>query len=124
MGRARTNTEVKAEETKIEEEIKQANIEAANTGDKDVDAFLNGETDKVPEGTEEITEEEAEKLQENAEAPKEEETEEAVTYIVEAPNKKYNGVVATVDFKDGKGETSNKVVLDYFKARGYKLTKK
>lgn len=112
MGRARTN----AEAPKVEEEI-----EVAETGDKAIDEFLNGETDEVPEGTEEITVEEAEKLQENAEAPK---VEEEATYIVEAPNKNYNGVVATVEFKDGKGETSNKVILDYFKARGYKLIKK
>ena len=43
-----------------------AKIEEAttsNTGDEQVDAFLNGETDKTPEGTEEITEEEAEELE-------------------------------------------------------------
>ena len=43
-----------------------ARIEEAttsNTGDEQVDAFLNGETDKTPEGTEEITEEEAEELE-------------------------------------------------------------
>ena len=111
MGRARTN----AEALKVEEEI-----EVAETGDKAVDEFLNGETDEVHEGTEEITVEEAEKLQENAEALK---VEEEATYIVEAPNKAYTGTTATVDFKDGKGETSNKVILDYFKAKGYKLIK-
>lgn len=43
-----------------------AKIEKAttsNTGDEQVDAFLNGETDKTPEGAEEITEEEAEELE-------------------------------------------------------------
>ena len=43
-----------------------AKIEEAttsNTGDEQVDAFLNGETDKTPEGTEEITEEKAEELE-------------------------------------------------------------
>ena len=43
-----------------------ARIEEAttsNTGDEQVDAFLNGETDKTPEGTEEITEEKAEELE-------------------------------------------------------------
>lgn len=43
-----------------------AKIEEAtmsNTGDEQVDAFLNGETDKMPEGTEEITEEQAEELE-------------------------------------------------------------
>ena len=38
----------------------------ANTGDKDVDDFLNGKTDVVPDGTTEITEEEALKLKEEA----------------------------------------------------------
>ena len=42
--------------------------EEANTGDADVDDFLNGKTDVVPEGTEEITEEEALKLKAQADA--------------------------------------------------------
>ena len=42
--------------------------EGANTGDEEVDNFLNGKTDEVPEGTEEITEEEALKLKAQAEA--------------------------------------------------------
>ena len=41
--------------------------EESNTGDKDVDDFLNGKTDVVPDGTTEITEEEALKLQKEAE---------------------------------------------------------
>ena len=40
----------------------------ANTGDEEVDDFLNGKTDVVPEGTEEITEEEALKLKAQADA--------------------------------------------------------
>ena len=47
-------------------EVKEPEI--ANTGDKEVDDFLNGETDKLPEGTTEITEEEALKLQRQTEA--------------------------------------------------------
>lgn len=125
MGRARTNAQANAE---AEEKIETANAEdIANTGDEAVDAFLNGETDEVPEGTEKITEEEAKELeaQANAEAETEEEDVKAgVEYVIEAPNKAYTGMTATVDFKDGKGVTSNKVVLDYFKARGYKITKK
>lgn len=42
--------------------------EESNTGDKDVDDFLNGKTDVLPEGTTEITEEEALKLKEQADA--------------------------------------------------------
>lgn len=38
---------------------KEDNSDEANTGDQEVDDFLNGKTDKVPEGTEEITNEEA-----------------------------------------------------------------
>lgn len=45
-----------------------------------------------------------------------------VEYVIEAPNKSYNGVTATVEFKHGVGLTKNKVVLDYFKARGYKIS--
>lgn len=122
MGRARNTQEV--------EELEKQNAEAeekANTGDEAVDAFLNGETDEVPEGTEEITEEEAKSLEEkaNAEAEEgEEDVEAGVEYVIEAPNKAYTGTTATVDFKDGKGVTANKVIIDYFKARGYKVTKK
>ena len=124
MGRAR-NAQANAE---AEEKLETANAEEiANTGDEAVDAFLNGETDEVPEGAEEITEEEAKDLeaQANAEAEEgEEDVEAGVEYVIEAPNKAYTGTTATVDFKDGKGVTANKVVLDYFKARGYKVTKK
>ena len=124
MGRAR-NTQANAE---AEEKLETVNAEEiANTGDEAVDAFLNGETDDVPEGTEEITEEEAKDLeaQANAETEEGEENVEAgVEYVIEAPNKAYTGTTATVDFKDGKGVTANKVIIDYFKARGYKVTKK
>lgn len=124
MGRAR-NAQANAE---AEEKLETANAEEiANTGDEAVDAFLNGETDEVPEGTEEITEEEAKALEEkaNAEAEEgEEDVEAGVEYVIEAPNKAYTGTTATVDFKDGKGVTANKVIIDYFKARGFKVTKK
>ena len=124
MGRAR-NAQANAE---AEEKLETANAEEiANTGNEAVDAFLNGEIDEVPEGTEEITEEEAKDLeaQANAEAEEaEEDVEAGVEYVIEAPNKAYTGTTATVDFKDGKGVTANKVIIDYFKARGYKVTKK
>ena len=121
MGRAR-NAQANAE---AEEKLETANAEEiANTGDEAVDAFLNGETDDVPEGTEEITEEEAKDLEAQANAEAEEDVEAGVEYVIEAPNKAYTGTTATVDFKDGKGVTANKVIIDYFKARGYKVTKK
>lgn len=118
MGRARNTQEV----AELEKQNAEAE-ETANTGDKEVDAFLNGETDKMPEGAEEITEEGAKAPEEKANAEAEEEVEDG-EYIIEAPNKAYTGTTATVDFKDGKGVTSNKVILAYFKARGYKITKK
>lgn len=43
-------------------------------------------------------------------------------YLIEAPNKSYNGVTATVKFEHGIGKTKNKVILDYFKARNYKIS--
>ena len=48
----------------------------SNTGDEDVDKFLNGETDKLPEGTQIISEEDAKKLLENSEGKSEENQEE------------------------------------------------
>ena len=59
------------DEGKEEDEGNEGTDEAnegdeANTGDKDVDDFLNGKTDVVPDGTTEITEEEALKLKEEA----------------------------------------------------------
>ena len=43
----------------------------SNTGDDEIDSFLNGETDKVPEGTIEISENEALKLKEEADKKEE-----------------------------------------------------
>ena len=68
------HTEAEKEEEKEETE-KEEVAEKSETGNEEVDAFLNGETDKLPEGTTEITEEEALKLQKEAEAEKEEEKE-------------------------------------------------
>lgn len=109
MGRAivqqQTEEEIKNDvvETEVAEE-ETAEENTANTGDEAVDAFLNGETDEIPEGTEEISIEEAENMIKNEKI-----------YLIEAPNKNYNGTTATVDFKDGKGYCSNKVILEYFK---------
>ena len=49
------------------EEIIGEVAEFANTGDEAVDDFLNGKTDELPEGTEEISNEEALRLQKEAE---------------------------------------------------------
>lgn len=51
----------------IEQEHAEAEARKAETGDKAVDDFLNGETDELPEGTKEISTEEAVAL-ENAAA--------------------------------------------------------
>lgn len=108
MGKAIKDKEAKTEE--VVETVETVEAEEAKTGDEAVDAFLNGETDEVPEGTEIITEEEAEEL------------EKAEEYKIEAPNTSYSGLTATVEFKNGIGKTTNKVVADYFKARNYKVT--
>lgn len=55
------------EKLENKEEVDNTPAEA-NTGDEEVDDFLNGKTDVVPEGTEEITEEEALKLKAQADA--------------------------------------------------------
>ena len=64
---AKTHDEVINEEIVQEhaeaEERKAETVEESNTGDKAVDDFLNGETDELPEGATEISNEEAEKLQ-------------------------------------------------------------
>lgn len=55
----------------INEEIEQEHAEAelrANTDNEAVDSFLNGETDELPEGAEEISEEEAVALENQAAA--------------------------------------------------------
>ena len=108
MGKAIKDKEAKTEE--VVETVETVEAEEVKTGDEAVDAFLNGETDEVPEGTEIITEEEAEEL------------EKAEEYKIEAPNTSYSGLTATVEFKNGIGKTTNKVVADYFKARNYKVT--
>ena len=102
---------------------------------------------EVPENTEEITEAEAEELKAKAEEqnqpiieepapevekPKEEpksEKEEPKAekeegeWLVETPNPSYTGLNVTIEFKNGKGTTKNKVVAEHFEAKGYKVTK-
>ncbi len=73
--------EVKVEEPKQEELV-------SNTGNEEIDAFLNGETDKVPEGTVEIPEEEALKLQEEVKA---EESQPVKKPVGKKPGKKIAG---------------------------------
>lgn len=91
---------------------------------------------EVPENAEEITEAEAEELKAKAEEqnqpiieeptpevekPKEEKEE--GEWLVETPNPSYTGLNVTIEFKNGKGTTKNKVVAEHFEAKGYKVTK-
>ena len=91
---------------------------------------------EVPKKAEEITEAEAEELKAKAEeqnqpvieepAPEVEEAKEEKEegeWLVETPNPSYTGLNITIEFKNGKGTTKNKVVADHFKAKGYKVTK-
>ena len=91
---------------------------------------------EVPENAEEITEAEAEELKPKAEEqkqpvieepdPKDEEPKaekEEVEWLVETPNPSYTGLNVTIEFKNGKGTTKNKVVAEHFEAKGYKVTK-
>ena len=91
---------------------------------------------EVPENAEEITEAEVEELKAKAEkqkqpiieepAPKVEEPKEEKEegeWLVETPNPSYTGLNVTIEFKNGKGTTKNKVIADHFKAKGYKVTK-
>jgi hypothetical protein len=41
-----------------------------------------------------------------------------------APNKQYSGVVATVTFVDGVGETNSPHLIDYFDRKGYTIKDK
>ena len=95
---------------------------------------------EVPENAEEITKAEAEELKAKAEEqnqpiieepapevekPKEEPKAEAEEgeWLVETPNPSYTGLNVTIEFKNGKGTTKNKVVAEHFEAKGYKVTK-
>ncbi|MEG1501956.1 MAG: hypothetical protein RR203_02450 [Synergistaceae bacterium] len=42
---------------------------------------------------------------------------------ITAPNKKYNGVTATVHFIDGEGESKDTRLLEWFETHGYKVSK-
>ena len=91
---------------------------------------------EVPENAEEITEAEAEELKAKAEeqnqpiieepAPEVEKPKaekEECEWLVETPNPSYTGLNVTIEFKNGKGTTKNKVVAEYFENKGYKVTK-
>lgn len=87
---------------------------------------------EVPENAEEITEEEAKKLEEEAIAKvepeaeaeteeEEEEPEKEVIYEIHTPNKSYTGLNCAVEFKDGVGRTNVKVLAEHFIQKGYEV---
>lgn len=84
---------------------------------------------EVPEKAEEITKAEAEEqnqpiIEEPVPKVEEAKAEKAEgEWLVETPNPSYTGLNVTIEFKNGKGITKNKVVADHFKAKGYKVTK-
>lgn len=41
--------------------------------------------------------------------------------IIEAPNKEYTGVSASVSFCNGVGRTENELLIQWFKNHGYKV---
>ena len=73
-------------------EVKEEDL-ISNTGNEEIDAFLNGETDEVPEGTVEISEEEALKLQKEVkqEEVKAEESQFVKKPVGKKPGKKVAG---------------------------------
>lgn len=83
--------------TELENLVKEEDL-VANTGNEEIDAFLNGETDELPEGTTEITEEEAKKLEE----AKKEETPEVKEKVEETPKPKKTGKKSTTNKKTSK----------------------
>lgn len=94
MARAKSETE---EIKKLEEEKENQSID---------------EQSIEPETVEEaIEKEEAKKAQ-----PKKQKE-----WKILAPNKEYNGVAATVKFKNGVGFTSNEVIKNYFESRGFEI---
>ena len=107
------------EDKKAEQDLEIADTpDEANTGDEAVDNFLNGKTDEVPEGTEEITEEEALKLkaQADAEAKAKEEAEklealkakEAAEKAKAAEEAKKSAPKAKTETKKASAKKSNK----------------
>ena len=107
------------EDKKAEQDLEVADTpDESNTGDEAVDNFLNGKTDEVPEGTEEITEEEALKLkaQADAEAKAKEEAEklealkakEAAEKAKAAEEAKKSAPKAKTETKKASAKKSNK----------------
>ena len=113
-------------ETPTVEEIK--NVEVPENAEEITEAEAEELKAKAEEQNQPIIEEpapEVEKLKEEPKAEKEEpkaEKEEG-EWLVETPNPSYTGLNVTIEFKNGKGTTKNKVVAEHFEAKGYKVTK-
>ena len=76
---------------------------------------------KAEEQNKPIIEEPAPEVEKPKEKPKAEKEE--GEWLVETPNPSYTGLNVTIEFKNGKGTTKNKVVAEHFEAKGYKVTK-
>lgn len=103
-------------ETSTVEEIK--NVEVHENAEEITEAEAEELKAKAEEQNQPIIEEPAPEVEEPKEEPKEE-----GEWLVETPNPSYTGLNVTIEFKNGKGTTKNKVVAEYFEAKGYKVTK-
>ena len=74
-------------------------------------------SEKAEEQNQPVIEEPAPKVEEAKEEKEEGE------WLVETPNPSYTGLNVTIEFKNGKGTTKNKVVAEHLEAKGYKVTR-
>ena len=121
---------VKAIKDKVEtptvEEIK--NVEVPENAEEITEAEAEELKAKAEEQNQPIIKEPAPEVEEPKEEPKAEKEEpraekEEGEWLVETPNPSYTGLNVTIEFKNGKGTTKNKVVAEHFEAKGYKVTK-
>ena len=102
---------IEEDKKEVEQDLEIADTpEEANTGDEAVDNFLNGKTDDVPDGTEEITEEEALKLkaQADAEAKAKEEAEKLEALKAKEAAEKAEAAKKAEEAKKAKAEEAKK----------------
>ena len=120
-------------ETPTVEEIK--NVEVPENAEEITEAEAEELKAKAEEQNQPIIEEPAPEVEKPKEEPKAEKEEpkaekeepkaekEEGEWLVETPNPSYTGLNVTIEFKNGKGTTKNKVVAEHFEAKGYKVTK-
>lgn len=108
-------------ETPTVEEIK--NVEVPEKAEEITEAKAEELKAKAEEQNQPIIEEPAPEVEKPKEEPKAAAEEEEGEWLVETPNPSYTGLNVTIEFKNGKGTTKNKVVAEHFEAKGYKVTK-